>query len=557
MDYNMRFLAVDDMDSMRRIMSKNLNQMGFKNVVTASNGAEALRILQTQTIHAVITDWNMPGMTGLDLTKAIRADAKLAKLPILMVTAEADRHQIELAIESGVSDFLVKPYSVNRLEEKLNNIFDKPKPMFAQARAATLSPVAGKTAKPVTNVVTSSGNAEPPAVVLNDDFKKMPHKANLLVVDDVPENLDVLVELLEDEYRVNVANSGERALEILGSGKIPDLVLLDVIMPKMDGFEVCRRIKANSATADVPVIFLTAMNDATDLVHGFEVGAVDFVTKPSDPLILKARISTHIKLKRLLEETRRNHQELLKNHAALEEHTRLREEVDRIARHDMKNPIGGIINFSSMLLDDDMITRDQKSIIKDIEQSAYSVLNMVNLSFDLYRMEQGTYEFNPCKIDVVQILNRIVKEKKSELDTRKITVQFMVNSKVVKEHEAFEALGDELLCYSMFSNLFKNAVEASGAKHTIKIDLHVVDDLAMISIVNHGTVPKEIRDRFFEKFVTAGKPGGTGIGTYSAKLIAETQRGMISMNTSDENSTTTVSVMLPRPQVANDTQPEK
>lgn len=551
----MRFLAVDDMDSMRRIMSKNLNQMGFKNVVTAGNGTEALRILQSQTIHAVITDWNMPGMTGLELTRAIRADAKLAKLPVLMVTAEADRHQIELAIESGVSDFLVKPYSVNRLEEKLNNIFDKPKPMFASAKPAAFS--AGKAAKPAAGMATPSGNAEPPAIMLNGDFKKMPHKANLLVVDDVPENLDVLVELLEDEYRVNVANSGERALEILGSGKIPDLILLDVIMPKMDGFEVCRRIKANSATADVPVIFLTAMNEATDLVHGFEVGAVDFVTKPSDPLILKARISTHLRLKRLLEEIKRNHQELLKNHAALEEHTRLREEVDRIARHDMKNPIGGIINFSSMLLEDDMITRDQKSIIKDIEQSAYSVLNMVNLSFDLYRMEQGTYEFNPCKIDVVQILNRIIKEKKSELDSRKITVQFMANSNVVKEHEAFEALGDELLCYSMFSNLFKNAVEASGAKHTVKIDLHVVDDLAMISMVNHGTVPQEIRERFFDKFVTSGKPGGTGIGTYSAKLIAETQHGQISMNTSDENNTTTVSVMLPRPQLANTTQAVK
>jgi len=84
----------------------------------------------------------------------------------------------------------------------------------------------------------------------------------------------------------------------------------------------------------------------------------------------------------------------------------------------MKNPIGGIINFSAMLLEDDMTTKDQKAIIKDIEQSAYSVLNMVNLSLDLYRMEQGTYEFNPCKIDVVQILNRIIKEKKSELDTR-------------------------------------------------------------------------------------------------------------------------------------------
>ena len=549
MDYNTRFLVIDDMESMRRIMSRNLNQMGFKNIVTAANGSEALRILHSQNINAVITDWNMPVMTGLDLTKAIRADAKLAKLPILMVTAEADRHQIELAIEVGVSDFLVKPFSVSRLEEKLNNIFNKHKPMFTSAKTAAFSP-----AKPASGVIPHRSDAEPPAVVLSDDFKKMPHKASLLVVDDVPENLDVLVELLEDEYRVNVANSGERALELIGSGKVPDLILLDVIMPKMDGFEVCRRIKANSATADIPVIFLTAMNEATDLVHGFEVGAVDFVTKPSDPLILKARISTHIRLKRLLEETRRNHQVLLKHHAALEENARLREEVDRIARHDMKNPIGGIINFSSMLLEDDMITKDQKSIIKDIEQSAYSVLNMINLSFDLYRMEQGTYEFNPCKIDVVKILNRIIKEKKSELDTRNVTVQFMANGKVVKEHEAFEALGDELLCYSMFSNLFKNAVEASNAKHVIKIDLHAVNDAAMISIVNHGTVPKEIRDRFFDKFVTAGKPGGTGIGTYSARLIAEIQHGQISMNTSDENNTTTVSVILPSPQAADDIQ---
>ena len=552
MDYNLRFLVVDDMDSMRRIMSKNLNQMGFKNIVTASNGTEALRILQSQLVHAVITDWNMPVMTGLDLTRAIRADVKLSKLPILMVTAEADRHQIELAIEVGVSDFLVKPYSVNRLEEKLSNILNKPKPMFVSAKTTTLAPIAGKTAKPVAGVAVSPVNGEPPAVVLSEDFKKMPHKASLLVVDDVPENLDVLVELLEDEYRVNVANSGERALEILGSGKAMDLILLDVIMPKMDGFEVCRRIKANPAIADIPVIFLTAMNEATDLVHGFEVGAVDFVTKPSDPLILKARISTHLRLKRLLEEIKRNHQELLKHSAALEENTRLREEVDRIARHDMKNPIGGIINFSAMLLEDDMTTKDQKAIIKDIEQSAYSVLNMVNLSLDLYRMEQGTYEFNPCKIDVVQILNRIIKEKKSELDTRNITVQFMANGKVVAGHDAFEALGDELLCYSMFSNLFKNAVEASGAKRTIKIDLHVVDSLAMISMVNHGTVPREIRERFFDKFVTAGKSGGTGIGTYSAKLIAETQNGQISMNTSDENNTTTISVMLPRPQGASD-----
>jgi two-component system chemotaxis response regulator CheY len=98
MDYNMRSLVVDDMDSMRRIMAKNLNQMGFKNIVMAANGSEALRTLHSQTIHVMITDWNMPVMTGLDLVKAVRADAKLVNLPVLMVTAEALRHQVEMAI---------------------------------------------------------------------------------------------------------------------------------------------------------------------------------------------------------------------------------------------------------------------------------------------------------------------------------------------------------------------------------------------------------------------------------------------------------------------------
>lgn len=569
----MRFLVVDDMDSMRRIMAKNLNQMGFKNIVMAANGSEALRVLQSQAIQVMITDWNMPVMTGLDLVKAVRADARLANLPILMVTAEALRHQVEMAIEAGVSDFMVKPFTVNSLETKLNKIISKPRPEIAAAKAAAFPFAAGKAAKPVASQVAPpasagqvpefqpprpaprpsvvpqpSAGAEPLAIVLTDDFKeRLAREATLLVVDDVPDNLDVLVELLDDEYRIKVANSGERALKMLEAGKIPDLILLDVMMPEMDGFEVCRRLKANPATADIPVIFLTAMGEATNVTQGLELGAVDYIGKPADPPILKARIRTHLRLKRSLDEVKRNHQELQKQHALLEDNFRLREEVERIAHHDLKNPIGGIINFSSILLEDSMMTNDQKEIIKDIEQSAYSALNMVNLSLDLYKMEQGTYEFNPGRVDISQLLGRILKEKKSELEARKVEVKFMASGKEVGEHEAFYILGDELLCYSLFSNLFKNAMEACGEQQAIKIDLHRKNDRAMISMVNHGAVPREIRENFFGKFVTAGKQGGTGLGTYSAKLIAETQRGKIAMNVSDENNTTTVSVMLPCP----------
>jgi hypothetical protein len=562
MDYNMHFLVVDDMDSMRRLMLRNLTQMGFKNIVMASNGADALTILQSQPINAVITDWNMPVMTGLELLQNIRADASLVKIPVLMVTAEAQRHQVELAAESGVSDFMSKPFTVSLLETKLKKMIEKPRPAKAaggvkpfaffddKAKPSASSPVVPRLKIPPGDKSSFAPPFPPavdrPAEVVAEDFNaRMSRKATLLVVDDVADNLDLLVELLDEEFRVKVANGGQRALKILESGKIPDLILLDIMMPEMDGFEVCLRIKTNPATADVPIIFLTAMGESVNITQGLELGAVDYVTKPFDPPILRARIRTHLKLKRSFDEIKLAHQELRGQHAILEDNFRLREEVERIARHDLKNPLGGIINFSSILLEDEKITDDQKEIIRDIEQSAYSALNMVNLSLDLYKMEKGTYEFNPGRLNIAQLINRIVNEKQSELEARRVAVEYSAAGKKINKFVTFYVLGDELLCYSMFGNLFKNAMEASVAGKSIRIDLTARGDAATIGIINHGAVAAEIRERFFDKFVTAGKQGGTGLGTFSARLIAETQQGKIAMTASDELNSTTVTVTLP------------
>lgn len=312
----------------------------------------------------------------------------------------------------------------------------------------------------------------------------------------------------------------------------------------MDGFEVCRRIKADPTTADIPVIFLTAMSDTTDVTKGFELGAVDFVTKPADPPILKARIRTHLKLKRSLEEVKRNHAALVEQHAVLADNLRLRDEVERISQHDMKNPLGGIISFASLLREEESLSADHREIIKDIEQSAYSVLNMVNLSLDLYKMEQGRYEFNPNSVDLGALLNRIIKEKNSELSTRKVGVEYQVGDAAVDALPSLTIQGDELLCYSMFGNLFKNAMEASGANTVVGIALLPGADETIVRISNDGAVPKEIRDSFFDKFSTSGKQGGTGLGTFSARLIARTQRGDIAMEASDKDNTTTISVTL-------------
>jgi serine phosphatase RsbU (regulator of sigma subunit) len=121
-------------------------------------------------------------------------------------------------------------------------------------------------------------------------------KSRILVVDDTPANIKILADLLRKDYLLSVATSGADALEIAGSEDRPDLVLLDIMMPEMDGYEVCRRLKADSKTQDVPVIFVTAMSEVDDETRGFSLGAVDYITKPIRPPIVLARVAAHLEL---------------------------------------------------------------------------------------------------------------------------------------------------------------------------------------------------------------------------------------------------------------------
>ncbi len=122
MDKNTKFLVVDDFPTMRRIVKNLLGDLGYTNTVEADDGETAMPILKAGGIEFVVTDWNMPGMTGIDLLKAIRADSSLSSLPVLMVTAEADKAQIVEAAQAGVSGYIIKPFTAATLKEKLDRI---------------------------------------------------------------------------------------------------------------------------------------------------------------------------------------------------------------------------------------------------------------------------------------------------------------------------------------------------------------------------------------------------------------------------------------------------
>lgn len=125
LDKNMKILIVDDFSTMRRIIKNLLRDLGFTNTQEADDGATALPMLQNGNFDFLITDWNMPGMQGIDLLKTVRADPNLSTLPVLMVTAEAKREQIVEAAQAGVNGYIVKPFTAQTLEEKINKIFER------------------------------------------------------------------------------------------------------------------------------------------------------------------------------------------------------------------------------------------------------------------------------------------------------------------------------------------------------------------------------------------------------------------------------------------------
>jgi two-component system chemotaxis response regulator CheY len=125
LDKNMKILVVDDFSTMRRIIRNLLKELGFNNTHEADDGQTALPMLQSGNFDFLVTDWNMPGMTGINLLKAVRADPKLTNLPVLMVTAESKRDQIIEAAQAGVNGYVVKPFTAATLEEKINKIFER------------------------------------------------------------------------------------------------------------------------------------------------------------------------------------------------------------------------------------------------------------------------------------------------------------------------------------------------------------------------------------------------------------------------------------------------
>lgn len=233
--------------------------------------------------------------------------------------------------------------------------------------------------------------------------------------------------------------------------------------------------------------------------------------------------------------------QLEEQNTTLREAFRLREEVERIARHDLKTPLASIATVPRLLRERRSLAPDDDELLGTMERAALRVLSMVNLSLDLYRMEEGTYRLRAQAVDLAMLAQTVKRELEAHASSKQVRLVLDL------PEEAVYAQGEELLCYSILANLLKNAVEASPDGADVRVTLRRISDangeIVGLDIHNDGQVPEEVRDRFFEKYATHGKSGGTGLGAYSARLMARVQRGALRM--SSDGKGTTLALRLP------------
>lgn len=504
MTRQMELLVVDDFAPMRNTVRAALEQGALFRVSACGSVAQAKQMMEKQDYDLLLCDVNMPGVSGIEFLQQLRATERYKYLPFVLMTGDGSRSLVTTAIQSNVTGFVVKPFTLSLLKDKV---------------LAALKAVPDYGSEAIE--LSSEAQAKPVAA------KDPTEKPCILVVDDEPVNLELVYNLLKTDYRIKVATSGEKALQLVAT-EPPDLILLDVMMPSMDGFEVCQRLQSQSKT-DIPIIFLTAKTAVADVTRGLGLGAVDYIYKPLEPEILKARIRTQLAL-------RESRQHFRSTIDVLMENARLQKDLEHMSRHDLKNPLSGVLAHLSLLLQDSALPSQFKEQLQQIQQSAQMAMGLVEQSADLMKMEQGSYKLQPEPVDVEALLQQVQQDMMELIHDKHLAVQqkFFMKQPVVR--------GEQQLCYFIFSNLLKNAIEAAPQRSEIILSVEELETHVAVRFYNDGAIPEGIRHSVFDKYVTSGKSGGTGLGTYSARMMTLVQQGDVSFKVVGNRTVFTVSL---------------
>lgn len=355
--------------------------------------------------------------------------------------------------------------------------------------------------------------------MINDTYSLSEHDPErILVVDDNPTNIDVLFSYLSAEgYEVLVAEDGVAALERLSFAK-PDLILLDIMMPHMDGFDVCRKLQADPETQDIPVIFITALGSVEDKVAGFKAGGVDYVTKPFQNEEVLARIRNHMELRKMRRNLQAQNEQLRAQNESLDAYA-------RTVAHDLKNPLNLILNFSRFIEEEQVLTGVPEEDLKRIIESAEQMNHIIQ---DLLLLAQMRKE----DLEVVEVdMQSVVQQS---LDRLHLDIE-RTHAKVTLPESWPTPMGVSSWIQAVWVNYISNAIKYGGEPPEVKLYWEELPDrpgCIRYGVQDNGPgIDPDKQHRIFKEFTRVGgeKSEGHGIGLSIVRRVIIRLGGEVEM----------------------------
>ena len=396
-------------------------------------------------------------------------------------------------------------------------------------------------------------------------MKKSNIKNTILIVDDIPENLDILVEVLNPLYEIEATIYGEKAIEIANSDSPPDLILLDVVMPEIGGFEVCKKIRETKNSSELPIIFLTAESDKESVVTGFEVGGQDYVFKPFHPKELLSRVNTHLDLKnktaqldnlnqfleqKVVERTKQLNDskvELIQANLKLENSYSALKNLDmaktkflRIISHEIRTPLNGIVGTTE-LLKDTLDSDESLEILKYLKLSVERLNGFSNKALQIIQLQTGKKDIEKEKNDILKLSEQIFDEFKDEIDQKNI----IVKNDIPKNLDIISNYHFSKIC---LKNIINNAIRYNLEGGTVFLNISYEGNYICINIKNNGKgFSPETLGNIFSFFYTGHDPVDTdyGLGLATSKLIMDAHMGEIKVGNVPEVGAI-VTLLFPR-----------
>lgn len=378
-----------------------------------------------------------------------------------------------------------------------------------------------------------------------------PIKETVLIVDDQPNNLKVIASVLSDEYNLSIANSGANALKNL-ENVFPDVILLDIMMPDMDGFQVCRKIKQDPRTNEIPIIFLTAKTDIEDIMTAFDAGGVDYITKPFNQREVKIRVRNHLNLylaknriKKMNQELQNSEKQLKESNEKLAISNREKDKFFSILAHDLKNPFQSILGFTQLLkLRFDTYSNEKKlEYINSIDKSAQLTYTLLEELLEWGKLQQGNLKFQPKETTIGSLFENVIELIKPNADHKDITIQLSIQPELKVKADRYKII-------SVIRNLIGNAIKYTPRNGTVQVETSISNANVVCKIKDNGMGMNEekIRD-LFKLNKTKSEPGtegeeGTGLGLLLCKEFVEMHGNLLRVESKTDEGTT-FSFMLP------------